>query len=110
VGELRNHATRRSGSRVFRTSIEARSEVEKKQPFVFIPRTKWDSNNGIGLKQIGWEVMDINDLPQYKTILWAVVNTKQTFFFHGKHRAIRFSRRTFLSLVGVLVSFLDKLC
>jgi len=32
VGELRNHATRRSGSRVFRTSLEARSEVEKKQP------------------------------------------------------------------------------
>jgi len=32
VGELRNHATCRSGSRVFRTSLEARSEVEKKQP------------------------------------------------------------------------------
>jgi len=30
VGELRNHATRRSGCRVFRTSLEARSEVEKK--------------------------------------------------------------------------------
>jgi hypothetical protein len=32
VGELRNHATSRSGSRAFRTSLEARSEVEKKQP------------------------------------------------------------------------------
>jgi hypothetical protein len=31
VGEMRNHATRRSGSRAFRTSLEARSEVEKKQ-------------------------------------------------------------------------------
>ena len=35
VGELRNHANRRSGSRVFRTSLEARSEVEKKNS----PRT-----------------------------------------------------------------------
>jgi hypothetical protein len=34
VGELRNHATRRSGSRVFRTSLEARSEVEKKTALV----------------------------------------------------------------------------
>jgi len=40
--------------------------------------------------------MDLNDLPQYKTILWAVVNTKQTFAFHGKHRTVSFSRRTFL--------------
>jgi hypothetical protein len=32
VGELRNHATRRSGSRAFRISLEARSEVGKKQP------------------------------------------------------------------------------
>ena len=31
MGELRNHATRRSGSRVFRTSLETRSEVEKKK-------------------------------------------------------------------------------
>jgi len=35
VGELRNHATRRSGSHVFRTSLEARSEVEKKTALVF---------------------------------------------------------------------------
>jgi len=35
VGELRNHATRRSGSRVFRTSLEARSEVEKKTALVY---------------------------------------------------------------------------
>jgi len=34
VGELRNHVTRRSGSRVFRTSLEALSEVEKKAAFV----------------------------------------------------------------------------
>jgi hypothetical protein len=34
VGELRNHATRRSGSRAFRTSLEARSEVEKKTALV----------------------------------------------------------------------------
>jgi len=34
VGELRNHATRRSGSRVFRTSLEAQSEVEKKKALV----------------------------------------------------------------------------
>ena len=34
MGELRNHATRRSGSRVFRTSLEARSEVEKKTALV----------------------------------------------------------------------------
>jgi len=34
VGELRNHATRRSGSRVFRTSLEARSEVGKKTALV----------------------------------------------------------------------------
>ena len=34
VGELRNHATRRSGSRVFRSSLEARSEVEKKTALV----------------------------------------------------------------------------
>ena len=31
MGEPRNHAMRRSGSRVFRTSLEARSEVEKKK-------------------------------------------------------------------------------
>jgi hypothetical protein len=30
VGELHNHATRRSGSRAFRTSLEARSKFEKK--------------------------------------------------------------------------------
>jgi len=30
VGELWNHATRRYGSRVFRTFLEAQSEVEKK--------------------------------------------------------------------------------
>ena len=35
VEELRNHATRRSGSRVFRTSLEARSEVEKKTALVY---------------------------------------------------------------------------
>ena len=35
VGELRNHATHRSGSRVFRTSLEARSEVEKKTALVY---------------------------------------------------------------------------
>jgi len=29
VGDLSNHATRRSGSRIFRTSLEARSDVEK---------------------------------------------------------------------------------
>jgi hypothetical protein len=29
VGELRNHVTRSSGSRAFRTSVEARSEVKK---------------------------------------------------------------------------------
>jgi hypothetical protein len=34
VGEPRNHATRRSGSRAFRTSLEARSEVEKKTALV----------------------------------------------------------------------------
>jgi len=34
VGELRNHATRRSGSRVFRTSLEAPSEVEKKTALI----------------------------------------------------------------------------
>ena len=34
VGELRNHATHRSGSHVFRTSLEARSEVEKKTALV----------------------------------------------------------------------------
>jgi len=34
VGELRNHATRRSGSSVFRTSLEAQSEVEKKTALV----------------------------------------------------------------------------
>ena len=34
VGELRNHATRRSDSREFRTSLEARSEVEKKTALV----------------------------------------------------------------------------
>jgi hypothetical protein len=33
--EVRNHATRRSGSRAFRTSLEARSEVKKKQPSYF---------------------------------------------------------------------------
>jgi hypothetical protein len=32
VGELRNHATRRSGSGAFRTSLEARSVVEKNSP------------------------------------------------------------------------------
>ena len=32
MGELRNHAKCRSGSRVFRISLEARSEVDKKQP------------------------------------------------------------------------------
>jgi len=37
VGELRNHATRRSGSRVFRTSLDARSEVEKKTALVLCP-------------------------------------------------------------------------
>ena len=37
VGELRNHATRRSGSRVFPTSLEARSEVEKKTALVLQP-------------------------------------------------------------------------
>jgi len=37
VGELRNHATRRSGSRVFRTSLEARLEVEKKTALVILP-------------------------------------------------------------------------
>ena len=40
MGELRNHATRRSGSRVFRTSLEARSEVEKKTALV-----KYKSDN-----------------------------------------------------------------
>jgi hypothetical protein len=35
VGELRNHATRRSGSRAFRTSLEARSEVGKNSPRSF---------------------------------------------------------------------------
>ena len=35
VGGLRNHATRRSGSRVFRTSLEARSEVEKKTALIY---------------------------------------------------------------------------
>jgi len=34
VGELRNHAMRRSGSRVFRTSLEAQSEVENKTALV----------------------------------------------------------------------------
>jgi hypothetical protein len=34
VGELRNHATRRSDFRAFRTSLEARSEVEKKTALV----------------------------------------------------------------------------
>ena len=37
MGELRNRATRRSGSRVFRTSLEARSEVEKKTALVVAP-------------------------------------------------------------------------
>jgi len=41
VGELRNHATRRSGSRVFRTSLEARSEVEKKTALLL-----YDESNG----------------------------------------------------------------
>ena len=36
VGELRNHATRRSGCRIFRTSLEARSEVEKKTALIHI--------------------------------------------------------------------------
>jgi len=36
VGELRNHATRRSGSRVFCTSLEARSEVEKKTALILV--------------------------------------------------------------------------
>jgi hypothetical protein len=35
VGELRNHATRRSGSRAFRTSLEVRSEFEKNSPRIF---------------------------------------------------------------------------
>jgi len=35
VGELRNHVTCRSGSRVFRTSLEARSEVEKKTALIY---------------------------------------------------------------------------
>ena len=34
MGELSNHATRRSGSRVFRTSLEVRSEVEKKTALI----------------------------------------------------------------------------
>jgi hypothetical protein len=32
VGELRNHAARRSGSRAFRTFLEAQSKNKKKQP------------------------------------------------------------------------------
>jgi len=43
VGELRNHATRRSGSRVFRTSLEARSEVEKKTALILcLVSLHWD--------------------------------------------------------------------
>jgi hypothetical protein len=40
VGELRNHATRKSGPRPFRTSLEARSDVEKKQP----PYIRFENN------------------------------------------------------------------
>jgi hypothetical protein len=36
VGELRNHATRRSGSRAFRTSLEARSEGKKQPSYILI--------------------------------------------------------------------------
>jgi hypothetical protein len=43
VGELRNHATRRSGFRAFRTSLEARSEVEKKA-LVFLPQYSHQKN------------------------------------------------------------------
>ena len=48
VGELRNHATRRSGSCVFRTSLEARSEVEKKTALVHAVSV-------IFLKTVDWE-------------------------------------------------------
>jgi len=36
MAELHNHATRISGSCVFRTSLEARSEVEKKTALVAV--------------------------------------------------------------------------
>ena len=51
VGELRNHATRRSGSRVFRTSLEARSEVEKKTALVSFSHENHhddDEHQGLG--------------------------------------------------------------
>jgi hypothetical protein len=52
----------------------------KKQ--LFVPRIKWDNNKGYELKEIGWGVIDLNDLPQDEAILRAVVNTKLTFVFH----------------------------
>jgi len=33
---------------------------------LFIHRIKWDNNNGLELKEIGCEVIDVNDLPQDK--------------------------------------------
>jgi len=33
---------------------------------LFILRIKWENNNGFELKEIGWELIDLNDLPRDK--------------------------------------------
>jgi hypothetical protein len=51
VEELRNHATHRSGSRAFRTSLEERSEVEKQTALV-LRRGKQTTYHKISKTQI----------------------------------------------------------
>jgi hypothetical protein len=44
--------------------LDVKTPEGKKQ--LFVPRIKWDKNNGFELKEIGLEVIDLNDLPQDK--------------------------------------------
>jgi hypothetical protein len=64
-----------------------------------------DDNIKMGLKDIGWKVLDPINLPQDRNQWWAVVNTKmnlRTNLLSGC-ALISFSRRTVLHGVGCLI-------